>query len=434
MDHYYARRFTDLAWKLLGRYITNNTHLDTIKFDNCGLTNEKMTLLFGELVSSSSCRTLSLRDGAFDASGLRNMVPFLGNSPELRTLLMDSCRSLDTECFELLIQALHYSRVESLHLESCNIKSVSALDTYNLPNLQILFLNDNNIGREGCKTLSNLLQKESTTLKELYLMNTGMGDYEAEVFADSLKHNTQLRTLCLYNNDITEKGYILFFKLVSDVSSIETIYKCNHTLSECLLSRTKDKNINMLTLQNWIDACLNDDNEPSCRTKVINFMLNSTKRKDICKLQGIENPINIFTEIEPVTLLPNIIALIGNEHGQSELYTSLKSTAPELLSYIDRKAMIQETIKTNTARKSALADEYSQRVIEYERRMAEYEAAHKKRMATLKTDFLDETTRLTVHNNELNNRLKMVDSSSRNEGECNECEETRISGKKRPLS
>ncbi len=71
--------------------------------------------------------------------------------------------------------------------------------------------------------------------------------------------------------------------------------------------------------------------------------------------------------------------------------------------------------------------------VEYERKMAEYEAAHKRR-TSLKTDFLGETTRLSAKNNELNHRLKMIDSSSRNEGEGNECEESRISGKKRPLS
>lgn len=66
--------------------------------------------------------------------------------------------------------------------------------------------------------------------------------------------------------------------------------------------------------------------------------------------------------------------------------------------------------------------------------MAEYEAAHKRRLASLKTDFLGETTRLTAKNNELNNRLKMIDSSSKCGGKGNGCKETRISGKKRPFS
>ena len=432
-----AARFTDLAWKLLGRYIGNNTHLDTVKFDDCGLTNVKMTLLFGELVSSSSCRTLSLLDGAFDVDGLRNLVPFLGNSPEVRTIMLDGCRRLDTECFELLIQTLHYSRVEILHFEGCNIKSISALDTYNLPCLEMINLSENRIGREGCMVLSNLLQKESTTLSRLYLMNTDMGDHEAEVLADSLKHNTQLRTLYLHdNNDITKKGYRLFFKLVNDISSIEKTYDSNQTLNSCKLVDLDDEHFEsnvMMTIQSCIDKSLN---EFSPRDKVINSQLDSQRRKLFCKLQGIADTSNIFAEIEPL-LLPRILALIGSEHGQSELYTALKPTAPELLSYIDRRTMILDTIKTNTVRKSALANEYAHDSVRYqaehEQKMAEFEAAHKRRMASLKTDFLGETTRLSAHNNELNNRLKMIESSSRSEGEGNGCKESRISGKKRPL-
>ena len=34
-----AERFTDLAWRLLGQYITNATLLDELDFDTCGLSN-----------------------------------------------------------------------------------------------------------------------------------------------------------------------------------------------------------------------------------------------------------------------------------------------------------------------------------------------------------------------------------------------------------
>ena len=36
-----ADEFNDLAWRLLGRYIANNTHLVKINLDGCSLTDEK---------------------------------------------------------------------------------------------------------------------------------------------------------------------------------------------------------------------------------------------------------------------------------------------------------------------------------------------------------------------------------------------------------
>ena len=88
------------------------------------------------------------------------------------------------------------------------------------------------------------------------------------------------------------------------------------------------------------------------RDKIIKYQLNSTRRKKLCELQGIEYTSgNVFADIKP-NLLPNILALIGDGHGQSELYTALVSTAPDLLSYIDRKALLTDEL-------SKINDEYA---------------------------------------------------------------------------
>jgi len=36
-----TRRFTNLAWQLLGQYISNDTELNELDLDGCRLTNEK---------------------------------------------------------------------------------------------------------------------------------------------------------------------------------------------------------------------------------------------------------------------------------------------------------------------------------------------------------------------------------------------------------
>ena len=132
---------------------------------------------------------------------------------------------------------LEIKSLNSLYISCCGITNISALETYNLQDLQYLNLSGNNIGREGCITISNLLQQEGSTLTEVLLLGTGMGDEEAELLATSLKHNTTLESLYLQNNNITEKGKRAFLKLLVDVSSIESTYNSNHTLTD-----TKDPN------------------------------------------------------------------------------------------------------------------------------------------------------------------------------------------------
>ena len=80
-------------------------------------------------------------------------------------------------------------------------------------------------------------------------------------------------------------------------------------------------------------ACKDNRATDVGKAKVIRSHLNSQTLKNLCQLQGIEYiPGNLFVDIEPV-LLPQILALIGSEHGQSELYSALIQMAPDLLSY-----------------------------------------------------------------------------------------------------
>ena len=45
--------------------------------------------------------------------------------------------------------------------------------------------------------------------------------------------------------------------------------------------------------------------------------------------------------------MPDILAMIGEEHGQSDLYTSLIPLAPDLFSFVDMKAMIESEMEKN---------------------------------------------------------------------------------------
>ena len=403
---------TNLAWRLLGGYIANNTHLIRIILEGPDLTDANMVTLFESYVSSSTLKVLGLFSSNIHIDGVRKMLPLLLNSPQLVELSINDNNDINTECFELLISTLHNTGIKRLTFTGCNITNISALETYNPPSLETLGLSGNYIGRvgcigrEGCIIISNLLQKEGSTLKSLYLNKTGMRDEETQLFATALKHNTKLESITLaHNNDITERGHVAFLKLLNDVSSIENTYHSNGTLKTCVFSSYLSyRNIRIrmgekTEVLKLIEAACEDyrSTDPG-RAKVIRSHLNSQTLKKLCNLQGIEYSYsNIFADIEPV-LLPKVLALIGSEHGQSEFYTALIHTAPDLLSYIDRKAMIQDTMAKNTARAAVLA-------AEYERKMAEYE----RKIAALKTEMLTETSHITAENNGLSNRLALID-------------------------
>jgi len=422
---------TELAWRVLGGYIANNTHLTQIVLEGPGL----ISTLFESFVRSSSIKLLLLDDNRFGLYGVQQMLPLLLNSPQLAELSINNNNNINTECFEILVSTLNNNTcIKRLTFGGCNITNITVLETYNL---QKLNLNCNNIGREGIITISNILQKEGSTLQRVYLNNTGMGDEEAELLATTLKNNTKLEAITLANNEgITERGCAAFLKLLNDVSSIESTYHSNSTLTTCIVSTIQydraemSREISLFqgrgTLILIEEACNDNQKIDAGKAKVIRSHLNSQTLKRLCNLQGIEYSYsNIFADVEPF-LLPRILALIGDRHGHSELYTALIQTAPDLMSYLDRKALIRDTMAMNTARATALASDYESKVAEYqaefERKMAALKIDHEGKTAALKTEFIGQTTRLTTENNELSNRLALIDLGDikhSSAGECN---------------
>ena len=333
--------FTDLAWTLFGRYVANNTHLTKLDLEECSLSDEQIISLFSELTSSKSLDRLDLDGNDFGIDGVRSIIPLLQNSPQFTSLWLAGNRRIDSECFEVLVSALNGTSFKELYFYSCNITDISVLGRHNLPNLHTLNLDENKIGRGGCITLANILQRDDTRLKNLYLDNTSIDDEGVEILATSLKHNTALESLSLQQNSITKKGCNALLKVLVDVSSIENTYNSNHTLTK-LQTGSSNKVIKQ------IDSAIDINNNSSTyraagRAKVIKYQLDSQKRMELCQLQGIEYSSigNIFADIE-VNLLPKILALIGEKHGQSQLYTALLPTAPDLMSFIDRKAMLKD--------------------------------------------------------------------------------------------
>ena len=166
-----------------------------------------------------------------------------------------------------------------------------------------------------------------------------------------LTNNTKLNSLHLDN--ITERGFRAFLKLLVDVSSVESTYSSNHTLTTLILSNAET------SMSRYIDSAaklnkVHQSFHAAGRAKVINYQLSSNERNEVCCLQGVDYSAGSnFADIEPI-LLPRILALIGEEHGQSELYAALLPMVPDLMSCVDTSAMMKDLLVKNKARDNDL--------------------------------------------------------------------------------
>ena len=386
-------RFSFPAMELLGRYIANNTHLRKLSLSNNDLTDKCMVFLFQGLVRSSSLKELDLSgNDLYDSHGIRFMVPFLENS-NLLAIDLSRNRDFNTNCFELLIRAIHGSLIKKLSLHECSIDDVSALGNCSLPyltsldlgnnilkglsalenytKLKTLCLSESRIGIDGCRTLAHLLQNEDLSLHTLDLDDNVIDDESAEIIANSLKHNTKLHTLHLKRNNIKKKGFKAFLKLLVNVSPTENTYKnSNHTLT-CLSLRNDyvyDEEGNYVEGNDYveeyilkIDHMLNiNTNDNPGRRKVIDCMLRSDNRMELAELQGITCPSHnsVYSQIDPI-VLPEVLALVCTNN---DMYCALVATASDLTSLVNKPVVIKEKIEKKNEQIAHLNIEYNQKI------------------------------------------------------------------------
>ena len=262
------------------------------------------------------------------------------------------------------------SPIEKLSCQRCDIEFIE-IDNKQIPkNLKSLYLDYNNIDTDGCQELTKLLQggdatlnelhldnndidddgveilmnalQTNSTLTELHLDNNDISDYGVEILVDSLRSNKSLKTLSLKgNNEISKRGQLMLLKLVGDVSSIEATLQCNHTLNSITVE-TSDADARVMS--EAIEAAADSTsyvfrNGRLEREKMMGTQLHSVTREELAELQGVRH--SVFSEIDPLHL-PEVLALVGNYHGQEELYVALRSSIAGLISTVNRKQFLKQ--------------------------------------------------------------------------------------------
>ena len=141
----------------------------------------------------------------------------------------------------------------------------------------------------------------------------------------------------------------MMLKLVNDISSIEATLRSNHTLKYLLVNGidpegSLDANYEIHQQINYAIAINNNYGryypEAAGKEKVIQTQLLSTNRAELCRLQEVDHH-SVFSEIDPIHL-PEVLSLIGERHGQGELYVALISSIMSLFSTMSREGCIQQ--------------------------------------------------------------------------------------------
>ncbi len=327
--------------------------------ENGFLSDEHMISLFKGLTRSNTIRSMNLSRNGFGVSGVQAMVPFLINSSSIVSLNLGH-NNIQSEGFNIVFRALRDSPIELklLMFGGCGVENLE-IDGDHIPKcLRFFSLVGNNINSEGCRELTKFLKKENATLEMLGLKDSNIDDEGVAILVDALRKNTSLKVMTLDENDgITMKGKALLLKLVNDISSIDATLKSNHTLVS--FGNSFKQGADMICfgftsldqlVRYRIGSALHTNNtsselETAGRTKVIRTQLNSRERMLLCSLQDVVvcNEA-LYSEINPLHL-PEVLAMVGQHHGQSELYTALVSSIAGLLSTINRKKFLQECVE-----------------------------------------------------------------------------------------
>lgn len=387
-----AERLGESAWEQLGVLIAGNDHLRDLNLSGHGLDDAKMVSVFRGLTTSGSLNKMSVGYNAFGIGGAQSMAPFLRSSPNLTYLTLSGNTAINTECFDLLLGVLDGRRIEQLNLFGCSIESLEALGRCALQELRILDLSSNEItdiptnalanythlerldlncnelGEGGFRAIANLLRNEACCLEHLDIEQTGMADADAVALADALKCNTKLYSLSVQRNEFGREGLVAFLKLLIDASSFGRAGNSNHTLQ--IISLPNSVGDNKRITEEIKSALIVNRNTvyPVRKNKVVGTMLDRERRLELSHLQGVENSSDhsLFSDIDP-TLLPEVLAMMTGHRSlgsppipinfRSELYRMMVVVAPDLVSLIDRKALLKKTMKRNVTRRAAIAAE-----------------------------------------------------------------------------
>lgn len=241
-DHGYfdSANHTSHFYKL-GLAITTNTYLT----DLIVCTEQRPTLndnqtrgperkFYASLERNSSIQRLEIHGGVEQGIGYEILKAYEKNNQQLIDLRISA--NLQNEAIVANTVRL-CANLQRLELSSCHITNEQLLPIIDSirkhSSLWELNLFQNRIGNDGCESLATLLEEPNNNIGMLQLQSNDIGNLGTIAIANSLTNNTNVRYLYFDGNPITLSSVEdVFYKLLCNTSSINSIWSSNHTLTE----------------------------------------------------------------------------------------------------------------------------------------------------------------------------------------------------------
>ncbi|KAI4878291.1 hypothetical protein NFI96_007102 [Prochilodus magdalenae] len=196
--------------------------LDTLKVNNCKLTEHSCTALASALQANSVLKTVSLSNNDIQDSGVKLLAAGLKDPQcKLETLGLSNC-NLRLEGFTSLTSAIRsnpsYLRVLNLSKNKPGDLGVKLLfGVLESPHCSFerLKLKECGITEKSCACLASLLSSEYTCLRELDLSMNDLKESGAKLLSGGVGHpNCKLENLMLQNCRISDKGCAALYKVL----------------------------------------------------------------------------------------------------------------------------------------------------------------------------------------------------------------------------
>ena len=135
--------------------------------------------------------------------------------------------SLEAGCLKRTLAVKSNSTIKELYLDDSNIGDEGAMALANAlksnMTLQELCLHSSNIGDKGAMALAEALKSDSTLQELVHLAYNNIGDKGAMALADALKNNSTLHTLGLCSNNIGDEGVMALADALTSNSALYTL-------------------------------------------------------------------------------------------------------------------------------------------------------------------------------------------------------------------
>jgi len=219
------------AWKEMGEILATNSAVIEFYAKNCQLSDDNFDALMTGLQANRSIRTLNFQnnpDFITSASISRLSTHLQTRYCKNNLVVLALCRTnLDDKVLRTLLSGLNDTRIRQLFLNNnllgANTDRLRVKENLsycfhriNMPDLEELYLVENELGREGCEAIQYLLRNDNTRLKHLSLFRNRFDDSCCRILAEGLKdnNNNHLDTIYIGSNgssesldSITSKGW-----------------------------------------------------------------------------------------------------------------------------------------------------------------------------------------------------------------------------------